>query len=366
LVSADAERAVPETLARSSRPSLTSLVGDRAEAYAMLGLAVLAAVFFSVLPATSATFPTVANFQALSGSQAVLAVATLAALVPLICDEFDLSVGANLGLAGILSASAMSSGAPLVVGILIAVGSGMAIGVVNGLLVTRAHVNGVVVTLGVATIIHGIVQAKTSGNSITEGLPTTLLDFGSGTWIGIPRILVGALVAAAVLFYVLAYTPYGRRLYMLGANREAAKLVGLRTDRILFSTFVVGGALAGIAGILQVGRAGSAVPSVGETFTLPAFAAAFLSAAAVRPGRFNVWGAIVAITFLSVINGGLNLAGAENYIADFVNGTALIIGVGLAVWLRRRRRAVARRAGGAPGAADGVDAGGATAAAAGT
>jgi ribose transport system permease protein len=333
------------------RVPLSARLGDRAEGLALLVLAVLAAVFFAVLPATADTFPTVANFQALSGSQAVLAVATLAVLVPLICDEFDLSVGANLGLAGILSASAMSAGAPLVVGIAVGVGSGMLVGAVNGLLVTRAHVNAVVVTLGVATIIHGVVQAKTGGNSITEGIPVTLLDLGSATVLGVPQILLAALVAAGVLYYVLAHTPYGRRLYMLGANREAAKLVGLRTDRMLFSTFVIGGALAGLAGVMQVGRAGSAVPSIGETFTLPAFAAAFLSAAAIQPGRFNVWGAIVAISFLTIINGGLNLAGAENYIADFVNGTALIIGVGLAVWLRRRRRAVPKRAadrGGAP------------------
>ncbi|HEV7885705.1 MAG TPA: ABC transporter permease [Solirubrobacteraceae bacterium] len=326
------------------RQGIRDRIGDGAEAFALLGLAVVVAIFFSVLPRTSDVFPSVANFQALSGSQAVLAVAALAVLVPLICDEFDLSVGANLGLAGILSASAMSSGAPLIVGVLIAIGSGMAVGAVNGLLVTRAHVNAVVVTLGVATIIHGVVQAKTHGKSITEGIPLSLTDIGGGTWLGVPRILVVALLAAGVLYYVLAHTPYGRQLYMLGANRDAARLVGLRTDRLLFSTFVIAGALAGLAGILQVGRAGSAVPSTGDTFTLPAFAAAFLSAAAIRPGRFNVWGAIVALAFLAVINGGLNLAGAENYIQDFVNGTALIIGVGLAVWLRRTRRVVARAA----------------------
>ncbi len=327
----------------AGRRSLGELFAERAEALALLGLAVAAVVFFSVLPSTSEAFPTVANFQALFGSQAVLAVATLAVLVPLICDEFDLSVGANLGLAGVLSASAMSSGAPLWLGFVIAIASGVAVGLVNGILVTRAHVNAVVVTLGVATILFGIVQAKTSGNSITEGIPTALLDLGSETWFDIPRILIVALIAAAVLYYVLEHTPVGRHLYMLGANRDAARLVGLRIDRLLLTAFVLGGALAGLAGFLQVGRAGSAVPSVGETFTLPAFAAAFLSAAAIKPGRFNVWGAIVAISFLTILNGGLNLAGAEPYIANFVNGTALIIGVGLAVWLSRHRRTPLRR-----------------------
>lgn len=321
---------------------LSARGGEMAEALAMLGLAVVAGLFFSVLPRTSDVFPTVENLQALAGGQAVLLVATLAILVPLICDEFDLSVGANLGLAGILSASAMSSGAPLWLGVVIAICAGMGVGVVNGLLVTRAHVNAVVVTLGVATIIGGIVQAKTHGVSITSGIPAPLLNLGSDNFAGVPLILIAAAIPTVGLYYVLDHTPLGRRLYMMGANRQAAKLVGLRTDRLLFVTFVLGGGLAGIAGVMQVGRAGSAVPSVGATFTLPAFAAAFLSAAAIKPGRFNVWGAVVAITFLAVINGGLNLAGAQDYVSNIVNGTALIVGVGLAVWLKRQRQAAAR------------------------
>jgi len=316
-----------------------SSVAAYAEAYALLGMALLVAIVFSVLPSTSETFPTVLNFQAIAGGQAVLVVATMAVLVPLICDEFDLSVGANLGLSSVLAGSVLEAGAPLAVGIAVGIVSGVLVGGVNGLLVTRAGVNAVIVTLGTATIIHGIVQARTGGQSITEGIPIALLNLGSSDVLGIPRILIAALIVVAVLYYVLAFLPYGRHLYMLGANRQAAKLVGLRTNHLLFSCFVVGGALAGIAGVLQLSRAGSAVPNVGETFTLPAFAAAFLSAAAIKPGRYNVWGAVTAIAFLAIINGGLNIAGARAYISDFVNGTALIAGVALAVFLSRRRRA---------------------------
>ena len=317
----------------------TGRVAAAMEAYTLLGLTVLVAIGFCVLPATSEIFPTAENLQTIAGGQAVLAVAALAVLIPLICDEFDLSVGANLGLASIVSASLMSSGAPLPLAIAAGVVSGGLIGVLNGALVTRMGVNAVIVTLGVSVIIHGIIQYKTQGKSITEGIPDSWLNFGSDTFIGIPWILWAALVVAGLVYYLLTYTPYGRHLYMMGANRDAAKLVGLRTNWLLFTCFVVGGMLAGIAGVMQVARAGAAAPSVGETFTLPAFAAAFLSAAAIKPGKYNVWGAIVAITFLAVINGGLNLAGAMVYVADFVNGTALIAGVALAVYLRRRRGA---------------------------
>ena len=97
------------------------------------------------------------------------------------------------------------------------------------------------------------------------------------------------------------------------------------------------GVLCGVGGFLYVSRAGGASPNVGATFTLPAFAAAFLSAAAVRPGRFNVWGLVIAVYFLAVLNNGLNLAGVEPYVNDWVNGGALIIGVALATVLYRRR-----------------------------
>jgi ribose transport system permease protein len=143
---------------------------------------------------------------------------------------------------------------------------------------------------------------------------------------------------AIFVYYLLGHTPYGRYLYAFGSNRGAARLVGIRTKLTLGMTFVIAGVLSGLAGILQVSRAGSADPKLGETFTLPALAAAFLSAAAIKPGRYNVWGTLVAIFFLAVLNNGLNLAGSPQYVANYVNGAALIVGVGLAVKLGRREQ----------------------------
>lgn len=320
-------------------PSRRNSLSHYAEAYALLVLAAIAAIVFSILPATSDTFPTLTNFQAIAGSQAVLIVAAMAVLVPLICGEFDLSVGANIGLSSVIAGSLLESGAPLALAIAAGIATGTLVGAVNGGLVTRAGVNAVIVTLGTATIIHGIVQARTGGQSITEGIPVSMLELGSGQVLDIPKIFIAAILVALAVYYVLTFLPYGRHLYMLGANRRATELVGLPANRLLFSCFVLGGALAGVAGVLQLARAGSAVPNVGETFTLPAFAAAFLGAAAIKPGRYNVWGAVTAIAFLAILSGGLNLAGAKPYITDFVNGTALITGVALAVYLKRRREA---------------------------
>jgi len=303
----------------------------------MPALALGIAVFFSLYSATSTTFPTLENARSMLGTQSVLGIAALGALMPLVLGAWDLSVGATLGLSAVMSASAMSSGASIPVAILVAVGIGMAIGAVNGLLVVRARVNAVIATLGTATVIDGVVQMKTKGITVVSNLPAGLSSFGTDNIVGIPRIFLVPVVVAGVAYFVLEHTPFGRYLYAMGSNPTASRLVGLRTDRLMFLSFVAGGSLAGAAGILQVARAGAADPHVGAAFTLPALAAAFLSAAAIKPGRFNVGGVLVAILFLAVLNSGLNLAGAAPYVSSYVNGVALIVGVAFASWMARRQ-----------------------------
>lgn len=309
-----------------------------ADAYALVGVVIAMALIFCVLPATSATFPSGENFKAILGSQSVLAIVALAALIPLVCGQFDLSVGAILGVSSVFTASAMAhSGLPLLPAAVIGVGLGAGMGLANGLIITRLRVNDVVTTLGTSTILGGIVTWKTHGQSITGNISTRLTDFGIATTFGIPHIAIAAVVVALVVQYVLGHTPLGRYLYAFGSNRSAAELSGLRPDRLVVTAFLLSGALCGVAGVLQIARNGSADPQVGPGFTLGALTAAFLSAAAIKPGRYNVWGTLVAILFLAVLNSGLNLAGAQPYVNDWVNGVALIVGIALASLLGRRR-----------------------------
>jgi ribose transport system permease protein len=309
-----------------------------AEAYALLLLTVLLGVFFTFLPATREVFPSIGNFQVTAAAQAVVVIIAVASLVPLICEEFDLSVGANAGMTSIFCASAMASGWPPIAAVALAIVIGGIVGIVNGLLITVARVNSFVTTLGTAALLAGIVQWKSGGQSIVAGIPQVVTDVGTNKMLGIPNSVYLAIVIAAMAYYVLRQTPFGRYLYAIGANRNAAELVGLRVDRLVLSTFVVSGLVCGLAGALQLAVSGTGNPRVGESFTLPALAAAFLSVAAIKPGSYNVWGAVVAIGFLAVLNSGLNLAGASNYVNNFANGGALILGVAMSAWLGRRRR----------------------------
>ena len=307
------------------------------EAYALLVLLALIALFFCFWSETSSTFPTLANLRILLASQAVIGVISLGLLLPLLCQEFDLSVGAIAGLTAIMVAQFVSEAGNVIGAFGLALLIGLVAGGVNALIVTKLHVNGVIATLGVSTILGGVILQRTGGLAPSSNVPQSMSDFGTGLVAGVPIIFITLIVVAALTYFVLCHTSLGRQIYAVGSNLEAAKLVGLRVDGLRAATFVVGGVLCAVGGFLYVSRAGGASPNVGATFTLPAFAAAFLSAAAVRPGRFNVWGLVIAVYFLAVLNNGLNLAGVAPYVNDWVNGGALIIGVALATVLYRRR-----------------------------
>jgi ribose transport system permease protein len=307
------------------------------EAYALVGVTALVFLFFSFYSSTSETFPTMSNVQIVLGTQSVLAVIAIGALVPLICQQWDLSVGAAAGLSAVVTAKLLSGDASIPLAICAGIGVGSLVGVVNAVLITRLGTNSIITTLGTAGIIGGVVAQTTGGVAQVSNIPASFASFGSDTFLGLPRTFYVLLIIALLIYYLLVHTPFGRYVYAFGSSEEAARLVGLRTKLVLASTFIVSGTLAGIAGVLQVARSGGADPRIGELFTLPALAAAFLSAAAIRPGRYNVGGVLVAIFLLAFLNSGLNLAGAQPYISQYVNGVALIVGVALAVYLGRKR-----------------------------
>jgi ribose transport system permease protein len=307
------------------------------EAGAVPLLTLLLIVLFSVLPETRDTFPTVANLKIMLGGQAVLVVVSMAVLIPLMCNRYDFSVGACAGLGGIFAATVMASSGSVWLGILAALATGLVVGVVNGLLVTVARVDSVVVTLATTSLISGVVTWKTDGKSIVSGIPDSLTSFVSGTLLGVPRGFWVSVAVVLAALYLTRQTPFGRRMDAIGTNPAAAGLLGLRVNRIILTTFLISAAVAGLAGMLVIGQSGTASPTVGPGLTIPAIAAAFLSVAAISPGRFNVLGTFAAIIFLAVLNSGLNLAGADTYVNDFANGGALIVGVALASFLGRRR-----------------------------
>lgn len=307
--------------------------------YALLALFVVVLLFFSLWSQTSDTFPTAANIRNVLGNQAVIGILSIAIVIPLVCGEFDFSVGPIAGISQALTAGLMSrAGLPLPVAVGAAILVGVFIGLSNGNTIARIGVNSLIVTLGVSAVLMGIVQWYTHGQSIITGLSPTLIELGSGEWLGVPRTVYFLAVVALGVHYLLEHTPYGRYLHSIGSNAEAARLVGLPVERLVLTAFVLSGTLAAFAGVLLVARNGSGNPQVGTVSdTLQALSAAYLGATAIKPGRFNVGGTLIAILFLAFSVTGLSLAGVANWINDVFNGAALFVAVLVSTVIGRRR-----------------------------
>ena len=323
--------------------AFTAKALEYTEKYALPALFAITFIFFSTWSKTGDKFLSSANITNVLGNQAVIGILALAVMIPLVCGEFDFSVGSIGGLCQVLCAGFMvKNGLPVWVAIAAAIAIGALIGLSNGNTVARVGVNSLIVTLGVAGVLAGVVQWYTGGLSISIGLPQSFIDLGSGKWLGLPRTIFYLIGVAVILYYVLEHTPFGRYLQSVGSNREAARLVGLPVERLVLLSFVISGALAGVAGVLLVARNGSASPQVGNVITtLSALAAAYLGATSIKPGRFNVLGTLIAVFFLAFTVNGLLLAGVENWISDAFNGAALFVAVLISTIIGRKRAGVA-------------------------
>ena len=300
--------------------------------YVAAGIVVLFAVWIPD------TFLVTTTWKAVLNEQTITALVALGLLVPLCAGAFDLSIGALVGLSGILVAWLMvNKGISPVPAILITLVAGLVVGAVNGLLVVVWKIDSFIATLGSASLLTGFV-GLVSGNQQLIGLPSGFDSIALTQVGGVVLPVFFMLLVAVILWYVLNQTPIGRRLYATGGGREAARLAGVRTNRIVFCSFLVSAELATVAGILLTASLTSASPDIGPDYLLPAFAAAFLGSTQIHPGRFNVWGTLLAVYVLAIGIKGLQLAGAASWVPDAFNGLALIIAVGLSGWRRRLRR----------------------------
>ena len=274
------------------------------------------------------TFLTAANFQNIFGSQAVLAVLTLGLLLPLTAGEYDLSVASVLSLSAMVTALLdVNEGWPIGLAVVAALACALMVGVLNGALIVLLELDSFITTLGTGAFVSGVVL-WISGSATVGGISDSLVN-PVITWdfLGIPLAFWYGLVLCAALWYVLDFTPLGRRLLFTGRGRSVARLSGVRVGRARFGALVGAAAIAGLAGVLYAGTNGGADPSSGADFLLPAFAGAFLGATSIAPGRFNPWGAMIAVYFLVTGVTGLQLLGVESFVQQLFYGAALVVAV---------------------------------------
>ncbi len=323
----------------TSRTNLVSRtrIAQLLERFALVWLLIAMIIFFSVYSKTSGVFLSTANIRDVVGNESVIAIAAMAALIPLVALRFDISIGAVLGGSSVLVASlTVNSGWDLWPALIAAVLAGACVGALSGFVIAYIGANSFIITLGMSTLVAGVVSLFSHNNTIV-GVPNGLLNFGNQNWLGIPRPTWLLIVVAVLVAYLLRYTVTGRQLVQIGSNERSARLVGIPVRRLVLIAFILAGAVAAIAGALELARTGSGNPDSGTSFTLNALAACFLGSTTIRPGQFNVPGTIVGVFFVAVGVNGLTLAGASDWVEPVFNGASIIVAVALSAVLARRR-----------------------------
>jgi len=221
---------------------------------------------------------------------------------------------------------------------LIAIASGALVGAVNGFIVTRFGIDPFIVTLGVGTVVIGIAYPISNSRTITGVDPALSQVMLTKPFLGIPLDFYYAVALCAIIAYVFSRTAFGQRLLFIGQNSEVARLNGVAVPKLRWIALTLSGTIAAFAGVMYVGTTGSADPTSGAAFMLPAFAAAFLGSTTLQVGRFNPWGTLIAVYFLVTGITGLQLMGAQQYVQQLFYGGALVIAVVLSKIVRARNQ----------------------------
>lgn len=323
-----------ETLRERDREARQAWI-DRGEKYGLIiAWLVVIAIFGALRPDT---FLSWANFSTIFGSQAVLVVVTLGLIIPLTAGDYDLSIASVLTMSSLLTAVLnVNHGWPIAAAVAAALLAGLAVGVANAAIILYFRIHSLIVTLGMGTFIHGVTLWFSNSQTIS-GIDMALIRAVIITRVfGIPLAFYYALATALVIWYVFSYTAAGQRLLFVGRGREVARLSGIRVDRVRFLALVTSAGLGAFAGVLYAGTTGAADPNSGLTYLLPAFAAAFLGATSINPGRFNAIGSVIAVYFLVTGITGLSILGISTYVQDLFYGGALIVAVALSQLVRGR------------------------------
>jgi ribose transport system permease protein len=300
----------------------------------MFGLIIL----FSILLPN--TFPTQLNVRAIVSDKAIIAILSLAAMIPMVAGRIDLTVGYGIVLWHILAISLQTIyGVPWPMACVIVLALGAFTGLLNGFLVEIAKIDAFIATLGTGTVLYALALWHTGGRQMVGVLPQGFYDINGTFVFGLPITGFYVLAITIALWVILEYTPIGRYLYAIGANPKAAELNGIPTRKFVVGAFISSGTLTALAGIILASKLRIGQASVGLEFLLPALVGAFLGSTTIKPGRVNVWGTIVGVVILAVGISGIQQFGGSFWVEPMFNGLTLLIAIGIAGYAQRKKGA---------------------------
>ncbi|WP_278599829.1 ABC transporter permease [Clostridium tertium] len=283
----------------------------------LIGLVLLCAIITFVTP----SFLSLSNITNVFTQVSVNAIIAVGMTFVILTGGIDLSVGSTLAISGALSASIIKSTGSVTLAIIVAALVGIAIGLVNGLLISKGKLQAFIATLATMTIFRGATLVFTNGTPISK-LPEKFVNIGNGKIGFMPISVIITVIVSIIAIYVLSQTRFGRYLYALGGNEDSARLSGINTDKIKTLVYVVSGFASSIAGVIITSRIASASPNAGTSFELDAIAGTSLAG-----GEGKITGTLIGALIIGVLNNGLNLMNVSPFYQSIVKGLVILIAV---------------------------------------
>lgn len=279
------------------------------------------------------------NLTNLLLQMSIIGVVVLAELIVVLTGGIDISVGAALGLAAVVSAG-LFGGPSVLLALVVAIVIGGIVGAVNGWLVAFRGLEPFIVTLGMLALARGLVYAYGNGIPINPGAASDFAALGQATFIGIPVLAIIWLAMVALIAFLLYRTVWGRRVYAIGSNIEAARSSGIPVKATLWSVYILAGLLVGLGGWMFLARFASGTSTAGNLLELEAIAAVVIGGARLAGGYGKVFGAVVGTIIFAVIANLLSLLNVSTFLQDAFRGALILVAVTLAtVQFARKRRA---------------------------
>lgn len=302
---------------------LASLGGHLARRYTIVLVLVLLGV---VASAMNGQFLTVTNLFNMGQQWSSIGIMAIAMTFVLIGGGFDLSVGGTYACTATLTAALTQQGHPAIEVVVAVLAVGVVVGLANGLLVTKVHVNPLVATLGVGQIVTGFALIYSQGGAynITGGF---FAKVGSGYFGAVPVAFIVMVVLGIFAAFVLARSTYGRSLYATGGNAEASYLSGIRVDAIRITTYVLSGVSAGLAGMVYVGRVSSGQGNIGTGIELTVIAAVLIGGTSIAGGEGAMWRTAAGVALLAILQNFFDQSNVNSFWQYVVQGTVIIVAV---------------------------------------
>lgn len=290
------------------------------------GVLVVLLVVFGALTLLSDDFLTANNLANLARQVSIYGIIAIGQLLVILTGGIDLSTGSILGLSGAVTAQLIVDGVPVVPAIALGLLIGAALGLFTGFVVTRFKLPPFIATLGMLGIARGIVLVITNANTV-QGLPDSFQQLANGTVAGVPNLLILFVLIAAAAAFVLKRTVFGRYVYAVGSNAEAARLAGVPVRLVTVCVYVIAGLLSAVGGILLTSRLGAGVPTAGTGFELQAIAACVIGGASLSGARGSAIGAACGALLIGVLNNGGNLLAVNSFSLQIAIGALILVAV---------------------------------------